>query len=113
MGSDATQVDADIGREIFERRQVSEINEFVDGKTFNHGSENVAKSNAANALRSGSDAEQKGLGKSVKNFFIGVGQNMMSLVADEKIGSRYRVKTPSQSLNAGNLNGQGQIHIFT
>ena len=40
--SDVSKVNANIGREIFERGQVAQFNELVDGKTFNHRAENIA-----------------------------------------------------------------------
>ena len=111
--ANACKVDANIRGEVFKRRQVSSRNEFVDGKTFNHRLKNVTKSNASRALWRGSDAQQKCFRKRVQNFFVSVRQNVMALVANEKIGRRNFFNSFGKSLNAGDLNRLVKFHFVT
>ena len=54
------------------RSKIAKTDKFVYGKGFNHRSKNVAESDAAHTLRSGSNTEKESVWKCFKNFFVGV-----------------------------------------
>ena len=111
--TDVMKVNADGGGKIIKSGQVAEVNELVDGKGLNHGRKNVAKGNAAHALRGGGDTEQIGVREGVKDFLVGVGEDMMALVANEKIGLGQAVNAAGKCLNAGDLNRDFGLHFET
>ena len=87
-------------------RQIAGGNEIGSRRAEDKGLEYLAEALPADPLGCRRHAENIGGRKLIDNLAIGIGNDMMTLIADQKIGRFHLRQTVNQRLHRGNLHGQ-------